>query len=135
LPPRNITSDTDDDTSNSDADTIDVDDDSSNENSLGNKSVLSSSGKTTEEAMKRIVPMVKNDPIAATASVVQTLRTELQTIAPDNDWVYLSYLAMESSRDVNGTGYTKLSALLRAHPDDFELMNEGTTYKVRLRQE
>lgn len=144
LPPRNITTYTDDDTSSSDAATIDDEDDdvdSSNENSYSINSVFSSSGQTGEAMKKRIVPVVKNDSIAATttatacALVVQTLRTELQTLAPDNEWVYLSYLAMESSCDVNGTGYTKLSALLRAHPDDFELTNEGTTYKVRLRRQ
>ena len=66
--------------------------------------------------------------------VVQTLKNELKTLSPNNDWINLSVLTERSSCDVKDTGYKKMTKFIRAQSEHFELKLEKTTYRIRQRE-
>jgi uncharacterized LabA/DUF88 family protein len=129
-----------------DAGTIKDDDDKKNKkkkNSSNNDNNDNNDNNNSEShsfdknypAVTNIVAANGSKAEAVCAAVVQILRKELKVFAPNNEWIYLGFLTRESSCDLGGTGYLKMSKFIRAHPGDFELRFSGTTtLDVRLRE-
>jgi len=90
--------------------------------------------KDDEHCINHCKIVVENETAKTrTKEVVQTLTADLKILSPDNEWVHLGPLNAQSVCDISETGYKKISHLIRAHSDHFDIKSKGSSFRVRRR--